>query len=98
MLYLKLFGAWVKGCQSQRGKRRPDESSLKKGRIGESLPGGHLHSWLSFETKVCLGMVTGTGQKMEKEKDGAYQELFPRGRDPWQCIRVWPLLFKVAES
>lgn len=31
-------------------------------------------------------------------KDGAYQELFPRGRDPWQCIRVWPLLFKVAES
>lgn len=44
------------------------------------------------------GNGTGTGQKMEKEKDGAYQELFPRGRDPWQCIRVWPLLFKVAES
>lgn len=50
MLYLKLFGAWLKGCQSPRGKRRPDDSSLKKGRIGESLPGGQLHSGLSFET------------------------------------------------
>lgn len=48
--------------------------------------------------QVCPGMVTGTGQKMEKEKDGAYQELFPRGRGPQQCIRVWPWLFKVAES
>lgn len=68
MLYLQLFGAWVKGCQSQRGKRRPDESSLKKGRIGESLPGGHLHSWLSFETKVYLGMVQAQDRRWRRKK------------------------------
>lgn len=53
--------------------------SRKEGLVRAYLEASYT---LGFHTKVCLGMVTGTGQKMEKEKDGAYQELFPRGRGP----------------
>lgn len=46
--------------------------SLRKGSIGECLPGGHLPSWLSFETNVSL--ETGNRYQTEDGEDKGEKE------------------------